>query len=363
MRKFSKSAIKYWKILGLYAASLCLIIFIALSVLWSYAKAYEGAIVDSALATYLEQVNKNHWNDNMQAAAVKLENDFMSGNECASYIKETIIEDISSKKSSSSSLTNQVYDLYEGKQIIGQVSLIQDDSQKAKFNLIPWKVTSQEFNFDYLVKDIDVSIPAKYTVELNGVEIPDKYIVEKDIHYDVLDKYYAEYKGLPTKVNYKIEGYVGNYDLKYFDENGEEVKIDPLQGDSQFIDPCGDEILVELETFANSFVEAYYNYFGTSNADKYYPELKEYVKTNSDLRDRMDQALSDRSWIHTYTNVYSNKSFNSAFALASDFYVINYSLDISEYSDYWTADESCNLKIIVVKDTESKYGFYAVETE
>lgn len=127
--------------------------------------------------------------------------------------------------------------------------------------------------------------------------------------------------------------------------------------------PCDAELSARLQAFAESFVEAYYGYFGTRNADYYYPSLKLYVAEGSELLDRMDQALMDRIWVNTYSNQCANKTFKGAYDNGDGTYTIEYSLDVTEYSNYWTYESTdTQLRITVVEAPESLPGFLATAT-
>ncbi len=127
--------------------------------------------------------------------------------------------------------------------------------------------------------------------------------------------------------------------------------------------PCDAELSARLQTFAESFVEAYYGYFGTKNADYYYPTLKLFVAEGSELLDRMDQALMDRMWVNTYSNQCANQNFKGAYDNGDGTYAIEYSLDVTEYSNYWTYEnKDTQLRITVVEAPESLPGFLATAT-
>lgn len=126
---------------------------------------------------------------------------------------------------------------------------------------------------------------------------------------------------------------------------------------------CGEELSARLKEFADSFVEAYYGFFGTKNADYYYPTLKQYVADESDLLSRMDQALMDRMWVNTGYNEFANKSFLGAYDNGDGSYTIEYALEITEFSTYWTYNKpDATLRITVYEAPDSIYGFLATAT-
>ena len=115
--------------------------------------------------------------------------------------------------------------------------------------------------------------------------------------------------------------------------------------------------------FACAFAEAYYGYFGTSNADYYYPTLLQYVVPESELRFRIELALMDRMWVNTWKTDASNITLDGAYDNGDGTYDIIITSDISEYSNYWNYDAPCTtLRITVVEEPGSTYGYLAVAT-
>ena len=58
----------------------------------------------------------------------------------------------------------------------------------------------------------------------------------------------------------------------------------PLGEVKEYAYACDEETSARMFQFACAFAEAYYGYFGTKNADYYYPTLLQYVAQDSDLR-------------------------------------------------------------------------------
>lgn len=128
--------------------------------------------------------------------------------------------------------------------------------------------------------------------------------------------------------------------------------------------PCSEDMYPALMSFADEFTEAYYGFFGTSNADYYYPTLGWYVPEGYELKARMDEALLDRRWVNTYMTVLSNKVFEGAYDNGDGSYTIEYTLDIVEYATYWTYEApATHLKITVIPNEYGPYGYSAIATE
>ena len=128
--------------------------------------------------------------------------------------------------------------------------------------------------------------------------------------------------------------------------------------------PCSPELCAEFEQYAENFAWAYYNFLGTQYSDYYYPEVRLFVEPESDLMNRLDQALLDRCWVNSNSNALENGHLIAAFANPDGTYEIRYGLDITEYATYWTCRRPGSvLTIRVFEAPDARYGYYAISTE
>ena len=342
----------YWICLFLYTALLAVAVIYGLKMLWDYAEETEAAVPEYVLNDYMDGINSTHWNSGMEKAAVSLQNAFQTDKDCIDIVKNTLTEQIRYSKRPGTGLLEEKFDLICGDHVIGSMTMEEDQSyaSKVKFGKLPWKVTEDSFNFDYLSgSSVSFTIPATYSAKLNGVEVSQDYITETGIPYDVLAPYYEEHPNLPTKVTYQVNNLVGKLDPVIYDESGNEFTIDPTMDDSQFVEPCSAEDMAELQAFISSFLEPYVRFFGTRYVDSTYPTLQQYVKRGSELDSIMQQFLDGASWLHWFNVTLSNVQFESAYELGDGFYVLNVSYDTTNYADYKTVEEPNELRLIVEK--------------
>ena len=137
----------------------------------------------------------------------------------------------------------------------------------------------------------------------------------------------------------------------------------PLGEEKEYASTCDQETSAQMYEFACVFAEAYYGYFGTQNADYYYPTLLQYVAQDCDLRTRVDLALMDRMWVNTWRTNAENIVLNGAYANGDGTYDIVITSDIYEYSDYWSYEApGTTLRITVVEAPDTAYGYLARAT-
>ena len=360
-KRRKRGKVAYVTFLIILAAGLLVLVFMALGIVTRFANAYEAAVPDYAVDEYMDDLNQNGWNSSMNAAASAMANDFQSAEECVQAVKETLGQEFTKVKGASQDENVTNYTVVNNNRSIGSFSITRDTSADVEFtglesygfDLHPWELSGDSYNFDYLYKSVEETVPATYTVKINGIDVDENYITESDIHYDVLDIYYEDYPDLPTKVTYKVDNLVGDVDVQVYDDNGEPYTIDGTQDDSQYMTPCSQEELAEFQDFANQFVEAYQYFFGTKNIDYTYPNLLQYVKQGSALFDLMQaQVTSGTSYIHYDTIIFNNKTFDGAFSLGGGFYVVSETVTSTTTgaTTYKTVEETTTIKFIVLKE-------------
>ena len=126
---------------------------------------------------------------------------------------------------------------------------------------------------------------------------------------------------------------------------------------------CDPETTGKLFAFASSFAERYYGYFGSRNADYYYPYLLRYAAPDSDLRYRADLALLDRMWVNTWGTDVTNITLKGAWDNGDGTYDVVITSDIYEHADYWNYDApGTELRITIYEDPEAYYGYLVTST-
>jgi hypothetical protein len=137
----------------------------------------------------------------------------------------------------------------------------------------------------------------------------------------------------------------------------------PLGEVKQYAYACEGGEAERMFQFASAFLEPYYGYFGTSNADYYYPTLLPYVYPEGELRYRIELALMDRMWVNTWKTDPTNIRMEGAWANGDGTYDIVITSDIYEYSNYWNYEApNTSLRITVVEDPSAPNGYLALST-
>ena len=315
----------YFIFLTIYTLALVIVAAFALKIVWNFAEEYEAAVPEHAIVEYVAQLNEKKWVDGIEDAIASMPHEMQTNSECKEIVKEMLSSGISYQRTASAPGTQGAnYTLLCNGNKFGTVTLIEDQSMadKVKFGMLPWTVSEESFDFTGLYNTVEITVPETFTVEINGNELDEQYIVEKDIKLDVLEKYYETCPGIVTKVKYRFENAIGPLTPTVYDEEGNEFIVDENGDDSQFVAPCDEAIIGRLESFAYDFSDRYFNYItGISDPAYGYQRMQAIMKAGSDLDYRMNIAKDGLSWAHTQTLRIDSVTLNGATNLGDGFYV------------------------------------------
>ena len=355
VKKKNNGRTAYFICLAVYVLLLIIASCVGLSVVWQYAKEYENSRPLNVVEDYVAHLQENLWDDNIANTIANMPHEFQSDEECAEHVKQMLSNGITYTRAASSDGGSVInYELRCNNNVFGKLSLIEDESyaDDVRFGMLPWKVFNEEFNFDALYTSIKVTVPRTYEVYLNDIKLGPEYIVEDNIHYDVLEDYYDQFEGLPTKVTYEYDKIIGTLEPKILDENGNVFTVDASRDDSQFIKDCPAEELDKLSSFTVSFLDRYFRYIcGVGDPMSSYQQLAAYLELGAELDQRMQVAMDGLGWSHTSSVKVDSSQLNGAVDLGDGFYLLDVSASTTVYypgkSDTGEVNNDQNMKIIV----------------
>ena len=215
--------------------------------------------------------------------------------------------------------------------------------------LYPWHVESEKFFFDGLYTSYETTVPADFTVLLNGHPLSEDYITETGIHYNVLEEYYGDFEGLPTKVTYHVDNIFGHVDATYLDKEGNVTTIDPEKDDSQFIEPVSGEVFDRMYEFAYTFASRYLEFSaGTTDMKWLYDRLVPYIQKGSELDDRLIRAMDSYiGWQHNEKFRFGSATLNGVTPLGNGYYMLDVTANASAWQPRGTVYVERSMKILV----------------
>ena len=350
--KRKRSSRIYWICLSLYGILITAAAVYALSQVWVYAEEYEASRPNNTMDAYVAELSENLWGDGIAETISSMSHEVQTDDEVAEHVKALLRNGITYVRKGGSGDDSVNYSLRCNGNEFGVVKLVEDDSNadQLKFGMLPWKVESEEFDFNGLYSSVEIVVPRTYEVHLNDVKLGSEYIVEEGIKYDVLEEYYDEFENLPSKVRYKYDNAIGTLDFTVYDENGEVFIIDESKDDSQFINPCTEEEMERLGEFAAGFVVNYLKYISGVTDPMYgYGKLLPYLVEGADLDQRMKNSMDGLSWAHTSSCTVNSVTLNSALSLGDGFYMCDISSNATTFAiGHGEVDNDSNMRVIVV---------------
>ena len=318
---------------------------------WRYAEEYEASRPQTAMDAYVGTLCENLMDDGILETISAMPHEAQSDEEVAEIVRDMLSNGISYVRKSSGNGSVH-YSLRCGGKEFGVVTLAADHSYdgETRFGMLPWKVVDTSFDFDGLYRSVEVVVPRTFSVYLNDLLLDEKYIVEENIPYDVLAKYYNDYEGLPSKVRYRFDNAIGPLYPSIYDENGVRFIVDPNRDDSQFITACSEEELGRLAKFTAGFVVNYLNYTsGVLDPSYGYEQLKPYLVPDGDLDTRMRDAMDGLSWAHTSSVKVNSAVLNGAIALGDAYYLCDITSSATTYAiGHGEVESISNMRVIVV---------------
>ena len=326
-----------------------------LTKLWAFAVEYELSRPTNTMDAYVQELNVNLWNDQVAQTIAEMPHEMQSDEDCEAAVKELLSEGVRYVRTASGGNKNAInYALRCGDSVIGKVQLVEDSSKTSKFGMLPWVVADTEFDFNGLYTSVEVTVPSSYSVVLNGHTLGSEYIIEDDIHFAILEDYYATYSNLPVKVTYRFDRIIGKLTPVIYDSNGNEVQIDESLGDEQFLETCSGEVLERLTDFTERFAERYESYnagLGGDPATVYANRLAGYIMPGSDLDFRMKAVQDGLNWAHTTSINIEYTVLDSAISFGDGVYLCDFSSAFSTNGNNGLQNFENHIRMIVIDKT------------
>ena len=348
-RRNRTGSILYWLFLVLWIGLLAFVT----SYIWKdaarFGEYHEAAQIEPKLDAFLDEISVRMWQDGengIRSAVSGMEHPYQTDDECVEVLRGMLQEELSCQIATAGPGT-KTYNILCGQSSLGQVTLVErrfTPNEDWLLNwlieyrsLYPWEVDPNsvrfELNMDKLYTSFEITVPERYTVLLNGHALTEDNIIETGIHYDVLEEFYDDFDGLPTKVTYHADKIFGHVDYQLLDESGNPTQIDPNRDDSQFIPPVSDELVARFTDFVPRFAYRYLEFCaGTRDMWTLWVELEPYLLKGSDLHDRCYRMIdSYLGWQHNSKFEFNGATLNSVTPLGNDIYVLDISTDSSSH--------------------------------
>ena len=338
---------------------------------WAYASVYDLTDPGPVIEEYISGLRETLWDDSIASTVAAMPHPVQTDEEVSTLVREMLTQDeLTYQLNQTKTRGNRrVYSILCGENAFGEVVLEEDTSRNLVANvnlpdqivgilarigvaiqpeLYPWRVTDTSYDFSGLYSGIRITAPASFRVTLNGVELGEQYIIERDIHYDVLDAYYYRYDNLPTKVTYEFNHIMGNLSPVIYDESGNVFVIDPEKDDSQFLQPVDEWTWSTLADYLDGFADAYLHYSaGTMEAMAGLNLVLPYLESGSELESKLRQVLLIGDYSHNSYYQYYGSTLNNAVSIGNGFYMAEITANASAVQPVGTVEITRTFRIIV----------------
>jgi len=323
-KKSISGSVVYTFFLLLYILAMGAVIFFVLGKVWIYASEYENARPEVVMDAYIADLNENLWDDTIAATISSMDHPFQTDEEVRRLVQDMFSSELTYMRTVGGDGVNTLnYVILCDGNAFGKAYLVRDTEAEVEFDNLPWRLEREEFDFTGLYSSQEVTVPQTYSVALNGQTLGEEYITQTGIHYDVLEEYYKDFPGLPTKVVYHADHLLGHVEPVIYDETGAETVIDPTRDDSQFIRPIDEYTYQRLTDFAWAFSEPYLRYSSNvTDPIAGYAAVEPYLYPNGDLSARLRLTQDGYGWAHTTSFRFDGAQLVNAVALGNGFYSI-----------------------------------------
>lgn len=368
-------AILYAIFLLLWAGALCYGIYYLWQSVWVFGGYWEAAQISPKVDAYMETFSRTMWEDGENGilqTISEMEHPFQSDEDCVAVLKEIMTEEVRCLPSVSDTTgSTRNYNLTSGRSKFGELTVRQHPFVPEENSLVnwaienwdlyPWEVEGVRFYLDGLYSSVDVTVPSNYRVLLNGYALSDDYIVERGIHYNVLEEYYESFEGLPTKVKYHAEKIFGHVDVRILDAKGNPFEIDPEKDDSQFIEPVSEQLVARFDRFNQKFTKLYLEFCSGAGQMWYeYAQMKAFIVKDSDLDVRLQRMIeSYLGWTHNTNFNFNGCTLNGVSTLGGTIYVLDVSADAGSQmpSGYKQVHRDMRIYVRYYADRDQVYAF------
>lgn len=317
----------------------------ALSVLYCFLRAYEQSRPENTVKEYIQSLAIKCDGEAAENTLAELDTNIRPAEESISILKDEL-KNLSFRKDSVASTHDElIYNLYSGDRLIGSLKL--ENSDRHSFGLRFWELAEEKLDYSKFFNSVSMTLPSDFSLSVNGQELGEKYITQKDIEYNTLSGFYPHYNDLPTLVLYESGKFLGDADITVKDGSGNQVDTSELN-ETRFLSNCDEDTVARISQFADEFISRYVFFCANTNQNEYanHDYLKELVKPDSPLTDRMYNAF----WAFGYSTVYSCDIVSRNINLVSDLggrYLVDYSYTTETVASAGPVQEDSNVRFLV----------------
>ena len=334
----------------IYALVFLMIAGAGLWLLWDFMEAYELSRPLNTIKVYVAGVTEDMLCDGSGELLEQLDSHIQTREEACQVIRDSADQEFSyAKKTSESTDTRQVYVLRSGKQVIGTFAI--SAGQEDKYGFREWTVSEQSFDFSHLLGEkVSVTVPADFTVSINGNVLDDSYITERDLPYTALEDYYDEFP-LPSLVTYSADSYLGSVSMTVLDRNGAPIEITGETDYNSLLPECSQEEKEAMDELAEQFLIRYVAFTGgtSGSVSGDYSRLCRHLVPDGKLAQKLYTALEGLRYAQSYRDTIKSTEVNQYAKLDGGRYYCDVTYSVETVGKKGAVEMTYNMKIIMLE--------------
>lgn len=339
----------------LYVLLFILVAGLGLLFLYRFLENYEYTRENRVMERYIASVSDEQLQSMSAGFLSQLNSELSDMDSVRSFISDKVANADFAKKMAECTETKSVYVLKDEDGAFGRVELTLGD--KIFHSLLQnWQPTAAELDFSAFLNELDVTVPADYTVECNGFVLNEKYVVDDGVEYELLKEFYEDFE-LPHLVSYHADGFIGEAEVTVRDGAGNEIDDSQLS-EEFFTDNCSDSKKGQLDEFINRYIAAYVTF--TSGANHMttinYHNVDAMIVPGSELHERVLNAVGGLGFASSHGDEIKKITVNRYMDLGGGMYLCDVTYDVATYGQDGLHEYPNNTKIII---TENGDGFLA----
>ena len=334
----------------IYALVFLLLTAVGLGVFWQFMESYELSRPLTAVNAYLDGLTMEQIRTCVEPQLASLDGNIQNPDQAFAVIEEVIGEDITAAKSSKkSSAEKMVYMLRSGPRTIGSVAIIPGGEER--FGFTPWQLAEESFDFSWLLSEpISITVPAEFTVSLNGNPLDERYVTETGIPYPVLADFHGEFE-MPTMVTYRAENFLGDLAFAVTDASGSPVEITAETDMDSFIPRGSPEETADAEELLRKFLVRYTVYSSSANRDApgNYAWLNQLLVPRGELSKRLMTALDGLQYVQSMGDEIVSTDIHGIYKLSEERYMCDVSYVLRTKGRKGAVEMEQNMKVILLQ--------------
>lgn len=312
----------------LYVVLFVIVAALGLSFFYSFIDNYEKTRPNRVMERFLSTLNDAQIERMSSGFLAEVNTDFCDINSVRALITDRTANASFVKQMAECTDTKTVYVLKDEGGQFGKVVLTLGENTFHGL-LANWQPTAGELDFSNYLKELELSVPAGYSVELNGFPLSKGYIADDKTEYELLAEFYGDFD-MPYMVSYHVDGCIGDLNVTVKDEAGNILDETQLN-EEYYLDNCTDAEKSRLDAFIVPYINAYVTFTSGANhmSGVNYHNLAPMIVPGSDLLFRVQQAIGGMGFASSRGDEIKAITVNRYCAVGNGYYMCDVTYDVA----------------------------------